>query len=217
MISNNNISNPSPTKGRPFLNRAEDQRPELHKAGARTLREFHGVPSMTPVNLEKTMALFQVGPGRLVMQGLVPALLGGQHPHGPLSRMEDSGMASSSDDSDSINSSVGSEADETGDQNDASNSSSSSSSSDDDYDGGVQRGNHDGGKRPHRPIHAAFVGAGIKLRPREIRPLLCALGVGPQHLVKLGLVDRRMLLGARLDSCGDLGRGAPRGRRQHSP
>ncbi|CAM9969849.1 unnamed protein product [Sphacelaria rigidula] len=43
------------------------------------------------------------------------------------------------------------------------------------------------------PIYAALVAGGIKIRPRETRPLLHALGVRPMRLVRLGLVDRAAL------------------------
>ncbi|CAN0188388.1 unnamed protein product, partial [Ectocarpus sp. 8 AP-2014] len=56
------------------------------------------------------------------------------------------------------------------------------------------------------PIHAVFVAAGVQLRPREARPLLRALGLGPHRLVKLGLVHRE-----------ELRRSRPGGRRGGSP
>lgn len=43
------------------------------------------------------------------------------------------------------------------------------------------------------PIYAALVAGGVKIRPRETRPLLYALGVRPMRLVRLGLVDRAAL------------------------
>ena len=42
-------------------------------------------------------------------------------------------------------------------------------------------------------LHEAFITAGIKLRPREVRPLLLALDVRPRRLVKLGYVDDKYL------------------------
>ena len=47
----------------------------LYKVAARNLREYHGVPSMTALKLEKTVALLALTPRRLVAQGLAPRRL----------------------------------------------------------------------------------------------------------------------------------------------
>ncbi|CAN0540806.1 unnamed protein product, partial [Ectocarpus sp. 12 AP-2014] len=69
------------------------------------------------------------------------------------------------------------------------------------------------------PIHAVFVTAGVQLRPRETRPLLRALGVGPHRLVKLGLVQReevrRSRPGGRQSGPPHQHHGRPGGRGHH--
>ncbi|CAM9674892.1 unnamed protein product [Laminaria digitata] len=47
----------------------------LYKLAARNLREYHGVPSMTALKLEKTVALLGLAPRRIVVQGLAPRRL----------------------------------------------------------------------------------------------------------------------------------------------
>ena len=42
-------------------------------------------------------------------------------------------------------------------------------------------------------LHEAFIAGGIRLRPREVRPLLLALDVNPRRLEKLGHVDGKNL------------------------
>ena len=58
----------------------------LYKLAARNLREYHGVPSMTALKLEKTLALLSLPPRRVVVQGLAPRKLleGGQSGLSPL-------------------------------------------------------------------------------------------------------------------------------------
>ncbi|CAM9531885.1 unnamed protein product, partial [Hapterophycus canaliculatus] len=52
-----------------------DPEGKLNKIAARNLREYHGVPSMTPAKLTKTLALLKLCPRRLVKQGLAPKVL----------------------------------------------------------------------------------------------------------------------------------------------
>ena len=58
----------------------------LYKLAARNLREYHGVPSMTALKLEKTLALLSLPPRHVVVQGLAPRKLleGGQSGLSPL-------------------------------------------------------------------------------------------------------------------------------------
>ncbi|CAM9694569.1 unnamed protein product [Laminaria digitata] len=58
----------------------------LYKLAARNLREYHGVSSMTALKLEKTVALLNLAPRRLVVQGLAPRRLlqGGKGGPSPL-------------------------------------------------------------------------------------------------------------------------------------
>ncbi|CAM9172278.1 unnamed protein product [Pylaiella littoralis] len=48
---------------------------ELYQIAARNLREYHGVPSMTPAKLTKTLVFLKLKPRRLVKQGLAPDAL----------------------------------------------------------------------------------------------------------------------------------------------
>ncbi|CAB1114434.1 unnamed protein product [Ectocarpus sp. CCAP 1310/34] len=142
---------------------------------------------MTAGGLEKTMVLLQLRPGRLVAQGLAPKqLLDGKSAAGDAD--------ADNTDSSSSSSSSGSEVEpEQADNNPVSDDSNSNSSS----GSGIEHDNiatqdsidMEAGASKH-PIHAVFVAAGVQLRPRETRPLLRALGVGPHRLVKLGLVQR---------------------------
>ncbi|CBN74845.1 hypothetical protein Esi_0043_0144 [Ectocarpus siliculosus] len=52
-----------------------DPEARLYKIAARNLREYNGVPSMTPPKLIKTLAFLKLNPQRLVKQGLAPKVL----------------------------------------------------------------------------------------------------------------------------------------------
>ncbi|CAB1117141.1 unnamed protein product [Ectocarpus sp. CCAP 1310/34] len=163
----------------------------LYKATARNLREYHGVPSMTADNLEKTMVLLRLRPGRLVVQGLAPEKL-----------LKGFSAADAHADTTDSSGSSGSEVEpEQADDNQVSDDSNSNSSDSGDTEhDNIRKHNSLGfetNKRSKHPVHAALVAAGITLRPRETRPLLRALGVGPHRLVKLGLVQREELRRSR--------------------
>lgn len=204
----------------------------IYKVAARNLREYNGVPSMTPAKLTKTLTLLKLSPRRLVKQGLAPARLlhnvgknaDGKGPKAAetnddavetaaadmkLMSVEDDrkewadGFVSVGDDEPTgsiqqatvVAEAVTSSSDES--------SPSSSSSSDTDTEK-VPAAN---GGKPKNIIHAAFVNAGIQLRPREAMPLLLGLGVRPMRLVKLGLVDFHELRAMRIhDRRGGRGR-----------
>ncbi|CAM9857334.1 unnamed protein product [Laminaria digitata] len=138
----------------------------LYKLAARNLRESHGVPSMTALKLEKTVALLRLAPRRVVKQGLAPRKL----LKGETSELVDT-------DADNL-ANISSTEEEKGVSDD-----SDSKHDDKTEDSGEAR----------RPIHAALVAGGIHLRPNETRPLLRALGVKPHRLVRLGLVKREAL------------------------
>eukprot|EP00752_Nemacystus_decipiens_P006484 g5838.t1 len=198
----------------------ETSRPglQLYKSAARNLRDYHGVPSITAGGLEKTMALLQLRPARLVAQGLAPR----KHLKAEAA-MPDNSLGSSSRSS-SSKSAVEEEKKEgekenTGDASDCGDTNSSgtnisgtnSSSDDNDTESKHDLETED---RKH-PVHAALAAAGIKLRPGEAKPLLLALGVHPHRLVKLGLVDREALLSSRRAALGrDIGRTRGGGRDQ---
>ena len=70
----------------PAMKRQPGTSSALYKLAARNLREYHGVPSMTALKLEKTVALLALPPRRLVVQGLAPRRLlkGGEGGSPPL-------------------------------------------------------------------------------------------------------------------------------------
>ncbi|CAN0462172.1 unnamed protein product, partial [Ectocarpus sp. 12 AP-2014] len=128
----------------------------VYQAAARNLREFRRVPSVTAGGLEKTMALLQLRPARLVAQGLAPKDL----------LKDDS--APDADAHSSSRSAVESE------QSDSQLSDDSNSGDTENVNIATQDGIEAGASK--HPIHAIFVAAGVNLRPRETRPLLRALG-----------------------------------------
>ncbi|CAN0107319.1 unnamed protein product, partial [Laminaria digitata] len=52
-----------------------DEKKRIYRRASRNLREYHGVPSMTPPKLIRTLAFLKLHPRRLVKQGLAPAQL----------------------------------------------------------------------------------------------------------------------------------------------
>ncbi|CAM9555013.1 unnamed protein product, partial [Hapterophycus canaliculatus] len=180
-------------------NENEDGDPErrLYKIAARNLREYHGVPSMTPTKLTKTLTLLELNARCLVKQGLAPRkLLGrikatkgakhqhvGDEGHEDLAEYAASGVdVMASDDAKEWNDGfVAVDQPASG-----CDGAITSSSSDDENDE-----NADAPAAVKNPLHKAFVDGGVQLRPREVRPLLLALAVRPCRLVRLGLVDAK--------------------------
>ena len=173
----------------------------LYQLAARNLREYHGVPSMTALELEKTLALLGLPPGRLVMRGIAPRRLlkGGQDGSSLVLAGEISDESMDDNpyfNTDNQSSKDDDEEEEVGQEDNL--ASDDSNSTYDDYGDRIDntsdesngKADGDGNNRAGRPIHAALVAGGINLRPRETRPLLRALGVSPHRLVKLGLVTR---------------------------
>lgn len=76
-------------------------------------------------------------------------------------------------------------------------------------------GNAKGNPASRAPINAALVAGGVKIRQRETRPLLRALGVKPVRLVRLGLVDREALAVVTARSANRVKIHGPRGGRLH--
>ncbi|CAM9857403.1 unnamed protein product [Laminaria digitata] len=171
----------------------------LYKLAARNLRESHGVPSMTALKLEKTVALLRLAPRRVVKQGLAPRKL----LEGETGELADA-------DADILGNNNSSSEEEKGGSND------SDSMHDDKINGINNNGvgskgdvevlEADDSGKARRPIHAALVAGGINLRPDETRPLLRALGVKPHRLVRLGLVKREALRAMRGGSDGGPGK-----------
>ncbi|CAN0122681.1 unnamed protein product, partial [Ectocarpus fasciculatus] len=207
--SSSSISMTECVTSKPSCKRAGERSSPLYKAAARNLREYHGVPSLTPGGLEKTMVLLELRPARLVAQGLAPkALLKGNSTAGA--------------DADSTDSSSESEVEPEQANNKVSDDLTSNSSDSGDTENDNIATQDSTGFEPgasKHPIQAVFLSAGVKLRPRETRPLLRALGVGPHRLVKLGLVQREELRrfrpGGRRDGPPHQQHGRPGGRGHH--
>ncbi|CAN0443575.1 unnamed protein product, partial [Scytosiphon promiscuus] len=148
---------------------------------------------MTALKLEKTVALLGLTPRRMVVQGLAPQRLlqGGKSGSSQLvlpgESSDETGELDKEEGEDDSNSSHGDNDDKIDDN--------IGDYSGDDPEGDVKSFEADshGNGKTSRPIHAALVAGGINLRPRETKPLLCALGVSPHRLVKLGLVEREAI------------------------
>ena len=197
----------------------------LYKLAARNLREYHGVPSMTALKLEKTLALLSLPPRRVVVQGLAPRKLleGGQSGLSPLvlagdfsdegkeelgeaetGVLMDQNLTNPNGSEDQEEEEVGQECSPFSDNSNSHNIRDNMDQIGDNTKGDVEGFPTDGngnGKTRH-PVHAALVAGGINLRPRETRPLLRALGVSPHHLVKLGLVSREAVRTRRRGGAG---------------
>eukprot|EP00904_Undaria_pinnatifida_P003938 jgi/Undpi1/13545/HiC_scaffold_8.g03204.m1 len=164
----------------------------LFKVAARNLREYHGVPSMSALKLEKTVTLLGLRPRRLVAQGLAPrrllkdnssplVLAGGSSDEGQKALCEaDSGALmdpsgdevitnnySSSEDTKDEDEEVSCSArDDDGDSIDNINLNIGDNEVDDAKEAveGLKAG------KKKRPIHAALVAGGIDLLPYKDTP-----------------------------------------------
>ncbi|CAN0266282.1 unnamed protein product [Pylaiella littoralis] len=201
---------------------------KLYQTAARNLRECHGVPSMTPARLTKTLVFLKLGPRRLVKQGLAPeALLAratAETKNGlPLGDGDDVDEDNNDDLIESVAASVEPmmNVDDKKEWKDgfAPEESSAATPAETSACFGINNDNNavhadDTSKNDDAApaaaaaaatpsakkdvLHEAFVAGGIQLRPREVRPLLVALGVRPGRLVRFGYVDGRCLLSAKL-------------------
>ncbi|CAM9314446.1 unnamed protein product [Ectocarpus sp. 8 AP-2014] len=178
-----------------------DSEARLYKIAARNLREYNGVPSMTPPKLVKTLAFLKLSPQRLVKQGLAPKVLLARMkaeaannakvskvkvPLGDGKNNEDlaesvaAGMELMSVEDDKKEWNDGFVSVEPADTSSPANDN--------------EEENDDAAPEVKKNlIHKAFIAGGIQLRPREVRPLLVALDVRPCRLAKLGLVDGKDL------------------------
>lgn len=147
-----------------------DEIEEIYEVAAGTLRASHGVPSLTAINLKKTILLLKLHPRRLVARGLAPRrLLRAAATSAPAIAVPNESVSQHQ-------------------------STVADGSASDDQDKGDDQNNQDvEASVGEGPIHAALVAGGIWVRPCETRPLLHALGVRPWRLVRLGLVDRHAL------------------------
>ena len=193
---NNSIMSPAeiePNSG--SAKRAAEATATLYRVAARNLRKSQGVNSLTAPMLEKIMTLLQLEPRRLVVQGLAPRrLLLGASP-APLPTMDDSpdveeneryeerdGIENDTSEAEQMEADEREKEDTSGDGND-------------DTLEKEDKTQEEPKPKPEsrRPIHAALVTGGIKLRPRETKALLRALDVSPHRFVRLGLVDGKTL------------------------
>ena len=165
----------------------------IYKVAARNLREYHGVPSMSPDKLTRTLDLLKLCPRRLTKQGLAPKKLLREmmkDKRVPLGDKEldedlaetiraDMELMAVKDGTKRFNHDL------------VEDVAVKPSLEEKGGEGATERKDDDeqSTRKPKMPIHAALVAADIKLRPREIRPLLVALGVHPRRFVKLGLID----------------------------
>ena len=161
---------------------------------ARNMREYHGVPSMTFDKLTRTLDLLKLGPRRLVKQGLAPKTKCERVP--PRDQEADEDLAEMvGADMELMAVEVDAEEDDAKEHSDdlVEDEADKSSLEEKGGDGAmeIRDANKQSNRRPKLPIHAVLIAAGIKLRPREVSPLLVALGVHPHHFVKLGLIDAK--------------------------
>ncbi|CAM9836169.1 unnamed protein product [Scytosiphon promiscuus] len=201
--------------------RNADPKGRLYKIAARNLREYNGVPSMTPAKLTTTLALLKLGPRRLVQQGLAPRVLlarmravekegatqeqlgGGDDEH--LAASVASGMEVMSLENEEGRKAGCAAVDQPAAADDVDLSSASDDEHDEQaaiYDSSTDEDENDDpaaapgdspGAVKKNLLHKAFVDEGVQLRPREVRPLLLALAVQPCRLARLGLVDAKDL------------------------
>ncbi|CAM9248319.1 unnamed protein product [Ectocarpus sp. 6 AP-2014] len=178
-----------------------DPEARLYMIAARNLREYNGVPSMTPPKLVKTLAFLKLNPQRLVKQGLAPKVLLARMkaeaannakvsrvkvPLGDGKNNEDltesvaAGMELMSVEDDKKEWNDGFVSVEPADTSSPANDNE-------------ERNDATAPEVKKNLIHKAFIAGGIQLRPREVRPLLVALDVRPCRLAKLGLVDGKDL------------------------
>lgn len=150
---------------------------EIFEVAARNLRKNHGVHSMTPAKLKKTLALLTFPPRRLVKQGLAPAeLLAG-------TKARASAGGGSNEDVSNVSFSA----------DDVEPTTTEDNTKEWTYNCVPVGDDQAGDGKPENVFHAALVAADIELRPAEAVPLLRALGVKPCRLVKLNLVDPKTL------------------------
>lgn len=183
-----------------------DNMDRLYRVAARNLREYHGVPSMTPVKLTKTLALFKLCPRRLVVQGLAPMKLLTEKKAPPPEVAAGTASGRENENSEDTTETIVAEMQlmsVEGDKKESSDggfeavTNDEASMSDTSVEASNTPEKGDGAKngndaKKKNAIHAALLAADIQLKPRETRPLLVALGVNPRRLVRLGVVDGKI-------------------------
>ncbi|CAM9484691.1 unnamed protein product [Ectocarpus sp. 12 AP-2014] len=186
-----------------------DPEARLYKIAARNLREYNGVPSMTPPKLVKTLAFLKLNPRRLVKQGLAPKVLLARMKaeaanNAKVSKVPLGDGKNNQDLAESVAADMElmSVEDDKKEWNDGFVSAESDASAaaapitaetftpDNDHEEETDDAEPEVKKNL---IHKAFTAGGIQLRPREVRPLLVALDVRPCRLAKLGLVNGKDL------------------------
>ncbi|CAB1101132.1 unnamed protein product [Ectocarpus sp. CCAP 1310/34] len=184
--------------------RMPDSEEKLYKIAARNLREYNGVPSMTPPKLVKTLAFLKLNPQRLVKQGLAPKVLLARMKaeaanNAKVSKVPLGDGKNNEDLAESVAAGMELMSVEDGKKewNDGFVSVEPAEIS---FPANDNEEKNDAAPEAKKNlIHKAFIAGGIQLRPREVRPLLVALDVLPYRLAKLGLVggkDLRAMLRA---------------------
>ena len=165
----------------------------IYKVAARNLREYHGVPSMTPEKLTRTLDLLKLCPRRLTKQGLAPKKLLREMMEDKRVPLGDKEVDEDLAETIRADMELMAVKDGTKRSNDdlVKDVANKPSSEEKGGEGATERKDDDeqSNRKPKMPIHAALIATNIKLRPREVRPLLVALGVHPSRFVKLGLID----------------------------
>ncbi|CAM9663647.1 unnamed protein product [Ectocarpus sp. 4 AP-2014] len=176
-----------------------DSEEKLYKIAARNLREFNGVPSMTPPKLVKTLAFLKLNPQRLVKQGLAPKVLLARMKaeaanNAKVSKVPLGDGKNNEDLAESV--AAGMELMSVDDDKKEWNDgfvSVEPAETPSPHNGNEEENDNPAPEVKKNLIHKAFIAGGIQLRPREVRPLLVALDVRPCRLAKLGLVDGKDL------------------------
>lgn len=196
----------------PLLSLQVDNKPDpegrLYHLAVRNLREYHGVPSMSPTELTKTLAFLKLYHRRLVKQGLAPkAPLSGTNAGEAnnntsiVASQSLGGAKENRDNKEDFEEAVAADTElmnAEGDQkewNDGCVSVKPAATRATNTAPLAAKDNDDAAVTAMKKhlVHEAFISGGIQLRPGEVRPLLLALGVRPRRLVKLGYVDGKHL------------------------
>ncbi|CAN0092850.1 unnamed protein product [Ectocarpus fasciculatus] len=172
-----------------------DSEEELYKTAARNLREYNGVPSMTPPKLVKTLAFLKLHPHRLVKQGLAPkALLARMKAETANNTKVSKAPLGDGKNNEDLAESVAagmelmSVEDDKKEWKDGFMSVEPPETPIPDNDNEEEKNDAAPAVKKNL-VHKAFIAGGIQLRPREVRPLLVALDVRPCRMAKLGLVN----------------------------
>ncbi|CAM9442862.1 unnamed protein product, partial [Ascophyllum nodosum] len=143
----------------------------IYKVAARNLREYRGVPSMTPDKLTRTLDLLKLCPRRLTKQGLAPKKLLREMMEDKRVPLGDKEVDEDLAETIRADMELMAVRDDTKRSNDdlVKDMANKPSSEEKGGEGATERKDDDeqSNRKPKMPIHAAFIAANIKLRPRE--------------------------------------------------